>query len=65
MSVLVKPGQVWKDNDWRMTYDRRVTIDRVDATYAYGTCSGRKTRILLSRFKPTSTGYVLVQEAAS
>lgn len=60
----VKPGQVWADRDWRMT-GRKLTVKSVDGEYAY--CStlfgNREVRILLRRFKPTSTGYDLVADA--
>lgn len=60
-------GQIWQDNDKR-SYGRRVRIVEIDDTHA--TCEepprpnarghakpGRRTRIRLDRFRPTSTGY--------
>ncbi|MBD0743522.1 hypothetical protein [Streptomyces sp. CBMA152] len=67
-------GQVWQDNDPR-SLGRRVRIVEVDATHALvelavprGTGHlhakpGRRTRIRLNRFRPTSTGYRYVGEA--
>jgi hypothetical protein len=58
----VKLGQVWADNDKRAK-GRRVLVVGLDATHA--TCSnhpqdfGRRYRIRLDRFRPTSTGYRL------
>ncbi|WP_030344838.1 DUF6354 family protein [Streptomyces sp. NRRL S-1022] len=61
-------GQIWQDNDPR-GYGRRVRIVGIDDTHATvelvvprgaghnGTKPGRRTRIRLDRFKPTSTGY--------
>ncbi|MCL2174444.1 MAG: hypothetical protein FWB73_00215 [Treponema sp.] len=66
---MVKVGQVWKDNDKRIDIygERFVTVLEVNETFAI--CNSernkriRKVRIKLSRFKPNSTGYVLIQEA--
>jgi hypothetical protein len=61
----VRPGQVWADNDWR-AHGRTVLVLAVDETHATvqsPSGRGRKTRIRLDRFRPTSTGYRLVSEA--
>jgi hypothetical protein len=67
----VQPGQVWKDNDKRMT-SRHVFVLKVEDGYAICTkCNSEGltpdrtkylTQIRLDRFRPTSTGYVLVRE---
>lgn len=66
-----KVGQVWADNDWR-SKGREVLIVAIDETHATvevtaaqplsgrPTTIGRQTRIRLNRFKPTSTGYRLI-----
>ncbi|MFI7468183.1 DUF6354 family protein [Nonomuraea sp. NPDC049646] len=69
----VRVGQVWADNDKR-SEGRRIRVLEVDATHATVTpvdvrgmvdsrTQQRRTRIRLDRFRPTSTGYRLVQEA--
>lgn len=70
----VKPGQVWADNDWR-SEGRTVRVDEIHGDYArctvltaagggaYGDRWRRTTRIALKRFKPTSTGYRLLEDA--
>ncbi|MFE1192894.1 DUF6354 family protein [Streptomyces olivaceoviridis] len=62
------PGQIWQDNDKR-SYGRRLRIVETDATHAHvelvtprgaghqQATPGRRTRIRLDRFRPTSTGY--------
>lgn len=71
--TTVRVGQIWRDNDKR-GYGRHVKVIEVDATHAtvslWMTRSassntakpGRLTRIRLDRFRPTSTGYVLVRD---
>jgi len=72
----VRVGQVWADNDKR-SEGRHVKVVFLDGTHAWVVrCSptGRvftnargnaaKTRIRLDRFKPTSTGYRLVEDGA-
>lgn len=58
----VRPGQVWADNDSR-SRGRTVRVVSVDddgkATVRSG---GKLTRIRLDRFRPTSTGYRLVED---
>jgi hypothetical protein len=73
VNTTVRVGQVWRDNDKR-GYGRTVCVIETDATHAVvelvvgrGVGSqqakpGRRTRIRLDRFRPTSTGYVLVQD---
>lgn len=74
--ATVQVGQIWADNDKRSS-GRRVRIVEVDATHATvelvgarqrGVSSaepGRRTRIRLDRFKPTSTGYRLLDAEAA
>lgn len=72
----VVPGQVWEDNDHRIARRElprrqlRVTaVDETHATVEASTLTGsgwgppRVSRIRLDRFRPTSTGYRLVQDA--
>jgi len=55
----VKIGQVWVDIDPRMGR-RKLKVVAIEGDRAVvETASGRKTKILLNRFKPTSTGYRL------
>lgn len=66
-TTTVRPGQIWADNDKRSS-GRELRIERVDDRYAYAVSPGpggrfRQSRILLTRMRPTSTGYRLVQEA--
>lgn len=70
----VRPGQIWRDND-RRSVGRTVRVLSVDATHANvelvtprdgghrGARPGRQSRIRLDRFRPTATGYRLVQDA--
>lgn len=57
----VKVGQVWQDNDWRGD-GRRGTVVSVENTHARVDWGANTTRIKLTRFKPTSTGYRLIQD---
>jgi hypothetical protein len=72
----VRVGQVWQDNDPRENgrYLRIIDVDASRATVrrvAYNETDGiaadlpgvRATRIRLDRFRPTSAGYRLVQDA--
>lgn len=72
MTETPKPavGQIWQDNDQR-GYGRQVRIVEIDSTHALvvlhqprhpvsSAKPGRRTRIRLDRFKPTSTGYRFV-----
>ena len=71
----VQKGQIWKDCDKRMG-DRYLRVERVDRKYGYCVqCqkngqrlnlmfkTPRETRIMLKRFRPTSTGFELIREA--
>lgn len=68
----VEKGQIWRCNDSRFDVSRYLEVLRVEGAYAYcrsfvrefgGDRTLRKeTRIKLSRFKPTSTGYVRVKD---
>ncbi|MER7053419.1 DUF6354 family protein [Streptomyces sp. NPDC017454] len=61
-------GQIWQDNDPR-SHGRQLRIVDTDATHAVVELTvprgaghlhakpGRRTRIRLDRFRPTSTGY--------
>jgi hypothetical protein len=60
-------GQIWQDNDKR-GYGRKVRIIEITETHALvelyqprhatrSWANGRRTRIRLDRFRPTSTGY--------
>lgn len=71
-TIKVQPGQVWADNDARM-HGRTIAVDAIDGDKAvctvlapaYGNPNGRSgqtVRILLRRFKPTSTGYRLIRD---
>lgn len=67
-------GQVWADNDWR-SEGRTVRIVSVGAsrviaevlTERFGKVprSKRQTRILISRLRPNSTGYRLIQDVST
>lgn len=69
----VRPGQIWRDNDKRAK-GRHVKVVDVDGTHATvklwmtraasssTATPGRRTRVRLDRFRPTSTGYVLVRD---
>lgn len=70
----VKPGQVWADNDTR-SEGRTLRVDAIEDSKAVCTIltnsslesswprqdtRGRVTRISLTRFRPTATGYRLI-----
>ncbi|MFF7631407.1 DUF6354 family protein [Streptomyces cyaneofuscatus] len=68
-------GQVWQDNDPRQD-SRQVRIVELTATHAVvvlvqprepvsSAQPGRRTRIRLDRFRPTSTGYRYVRTEAT
>lgn len=73
MTTTVRVGQVWADNDSR-GYGRQVRVVELNDTHAvvelhrprgvghHGANRGRRTRIRLDRFRPTSTGYRLVED---
>lgn len=67
-------GQIWQDNDPR-SYGRRLRIVEITDTHALVELHaprgaghqqakpGRRTRIRLDRFRPTSTGYRHISNA--
>lgn len=60
----IKVGQIWQDNDKRMN-GRQIKVISIEGAYAF--CRhpqgiGRPVRIRLDRFRPTSTGFVLISE---
>lgn len=67
----VRVGQVWEDMDKR-GYGRHVkvievsgnvaTVEQVSARVGYDDKPGRRTKIKVDRFRPTSTGYRLVTD---
>lgn len=67
-------GQIWQDNDPR-GYGRKVRIAEIGDTHAVvelhtprrpsNAKPGRRTRIRLDRFWPTSTGYRYVGEVGA
>lgn len=71
-SPTVRVHQVWADND-RRAAGRKVRVVEVDDTHATVEQAdsrahdrghpGRRTRIRLDRFRPTSTGYRLLVDA--
>ncbi|GAA0918604.1 hypothetical protein [Nonomuraea longicatena] len=63
MNPRVQVGQVWADNDKRAS-GRTVRVENVDGRYVQVVDSrGRRSRILIERMRPTSTGYRLLEEA--
>ena len=62
-TVTPKVGQVWQDNDPRVTYTKQITIHSISGEYAWCKKSnGRLVRILLRRLRPTASGYRLVKD---
>jgi hypothetical protein len=75
-SKQVAAGQVWADNDARSA-GRTLRVDKVIGEHAWcmvltdmeqratgaKTTVGKSTRIKLSRFRPTSTGYRYLRDA--
>ena len=59
----VQVGQIWADNDARGIV-RQVKVVSLHDGYAVviNQRTGRLTRIRLTRFRPTSTGYRLIAE---
>lgn len=63
--TTVEVGQVWLDNDCRGAMSRRVKVLAVNRepgrehALVENVATGRKTRIQLKRFRPTSSGYRL------
>lgn len=67
-SVEVKVGQVWEDNDPRIIRGghapRRVKILEIKdgrALVQHPSGMGRKTKVRVDRFRPTASGYKLVE----
>jgi hypothetical protein len=66
--IHVKVGQVWVDNDPRVVAIRHLKVEEIKDGKArcavfYGRRGAGWTKISLHRFKPTSNGYRLVNEA--
>lgn len=57
----VKIGQVWQDNDKRTSYRKGRVID-MSETHARMDWGYTQTSVKLARFKPTSTGYRLIED---
>lgn len=67
---VVKVGQIWRDRDYRMhhRFIRVIGIDGDRATVRECNIYGepiinRVSKILVRRFRPTSTGFDLISEA--
>jgi hypothetical protein len=66
MMNAVEVGQEWRDNDSRMKVARVLRILSVKNGKALcsvrvdGEETGRRTLVSVQRFRPTSTGYVLL-----
>ena len=56
----VKVGQIWESCDKRDA-GRRVTVEKVSLGFAYVRYV-KLSRIRLTRFRPTSTGYKLIRD---
>lgn len=62
--IEVKPGQVWRDLDYRQDNARRVTVERVENGVAYVKSNrGATSRVAVKRMHKHATGYALVAEA--
>ena len=61
MKKVVKPGQIWKDNDDR-SGKRTLRVVDVTKTHALVDCkeTGRKTEVRLDRMKPGVRGYTRI-----
>jgi hypothetical protein len=66
----VRVGQIWQDNDPRVTPARFLRVTAIngdkatcEAWYDKPGSQARTVRISLARFRPTSTGYRLHEEA--
>lgn len=65
--MIVKPGQVWKDNDKRTPRTLDI-LRQLNDLYVEVRCreSGKVTRITIRRFNPkSSTGYTLIQDVSN
>lgn len=60
---VVKVGQIWGDCDWR-SKGRLVQVMQVDGdrVVVRNTATGHQTLVALKRFRPTSTGYRLMED---
>ena len=59
----VRPKQIWESCDPREGCPRRLMVERIEGEQAVCLAStGRRTRIRLDRFRPTSTGYRLIPQ---
>lgn len=65
-------GQIWADNDWRSKGRTvriveigasRVTVETVTGVGGGPALRPTRSRILLNRLRPTSTGYVFVSDS--
>jgi hypothetical protein len=68
----VKVGQIWKDNDKRMSErwlrvvrvaDGFAWCENVERHWAAWVATGKQTVLAVKRMRPTATGYALVKEA--
>ena len=71
-NVEVKVGQVWEDYDSRYRSGeharRRVKILEIKdgrALVQHPSGTGRKTKIRVNRFRPTATGYKLIEDVTA
>lgn len=68
MSLKLQPkvevGQLWQDMDKRMG-SRTVTVEHIEGEHAICRIGDgkRKTRLLLRRMRPGSTGWRLIRDA--
>lgn len=68
----VRVGQLWRDNDSRNRAPRFVRVTGIEqyravceAWYEEPGATSRTVRIRLDRFRPTSTGYRLIEDGAA
>lgn len=63
--IEVKVGQVWKDNDKRVS-GRFIKITAVtdNTVTAVNIRTGKESKISLKRLKPTAQGYTLIEDVA-
>lgn len=61
--TVVRPGQIWQDNDMRRK-QRQIRIETVSGDYVLvqNLATKRVTRVRLSRFRPVNTGYKLIAD---
>jgi len=59
----VRPKQIWESCDPREGCPRRFIVEEIEGGMAVClSLRGRRTRIRLDRFRPTSTGYRLIPQ---